>query len=63
MLRNIWTAGLLLFAAVMASTFFITKVWQVSRNEGLGLTVGHNCDRYCRDMLGHRMLGVSFGHL
>jgi hypothetical protein len=30
MLRNIWTAGLLLFAVVMASTFFITKVWQVS---------------------------------
>ncbi|CAD6576865.1 MAG: hypothetical protein TREMPRED_001789 [Tremellales sp. Tagirdzhanova-0007] len=30
MLRNIWTAGLLLFAAVMASTFFITKVWQAT---------------------------------
>ncbi len=29
MLRNIWTAGLLLFAAIMGSTFFITKVWQV----------------------------------
>ena len=29
MLRNIWTSGLLLFAAVMGSTFFITKVWQV----------------------------------
>ena len=30
MLRNIWTAGLLLFAAVMASTFFINTVFQVS---------------------------------
>ena len=30
MLRNIWTAGLLLFAAVMMSTFFIKTVWQVS---------------------------------
>jgi solute carrier family 45 protein 1/2/4 len=31
MLRNIWTAGLVLFGLVMASTFFITKVWQVSK--------------------------------
>jgi hypothetical protein len=30
MLRNIWTAGLVLFALIMGSTFFITKVWQVS---------------------------------
>lgn len=30
MLRNIWTAGLVLFGLIMASTFFITKVWQVS---------------------------------
>ena len=30
MLRNIWTAGLLLFAAIMASTFFIKTVVQVS---------------------------------
>ncbi|ORY25239.1 major facilitator superfamily domain-containing protein [Naematelia encephala] len=30
MLRNIWTAGLVLFAMVMASTFFITKVWQAT---------------------------------
>lgn len=30
MLRNIWTAGLVLFGLIMGSTFFITKVWQVS---------------------------------
>ncbi|ORX36430.1 major facilitator superfamily domain-containing protein [Kockovaella imperatae] len=30
MLRNIWTAGLLLFAAIMASTFFIRTVWQAT---------------------------------
>ena len=29
MLRNIWTAGLVLFGLIMGSTFFITKVWQV----------------------------------
>jgi solute carrier family 45 protein 1/2/4 len=30
MLRNIWTAGLLLFAVIMGSTFFITTVWQAT---------------------------------
>ncbi|WWC87557.1 uncharacterized protein L201_002447 [Kwoniella dendrophila CBS 6074] len=30
MLRNIWTAGLLLFGVLMGSTFFITKVWQAT---------------------------------
>ena len=30
MLRNIWTSGLLLFAAIMGSTFFITTVWQAT---------------------------------
>ncbi|WRT65410.1 uncharacterized protein IL334_002353 [Kwoniella shivajii] len=30
MLRNIWTAGLLLFGILMGSTFFITKVWQAT---------------------------------
>ena len=32
MLRNIWTSALLLFGVVMASTFFITKVWQVGQS-------------------------------
>lgn len=30
MLRNIWTAGLVLFGCLMMSTFFITKVWQAT---------------------------------
>ncbi|WVQ74375.1 hypothetical protein IAR50_003976 [Cryptococcus sp. DSM 104548] len=30
MLRNIWTAGLVLFGCLMSSTFFITKVWQAT---------------------------------
>ncbi|KAK8861283.1 hypothetical protein IAR55_002102 [Kwoniella newhampshirensis] len=30
MLRNIWTAGLVLFGMLMGSTFFITKVWQAT---------------------------------
>nr|XP_019012384.1 solute carrier family 45, member 1/2/4 [Kwoniella pini CBS 10737]OCF51165.1 solute carrier family 45, member 1/2/4 [Kwoniella pini CBS 10737] len=30
MLRNIWTAGLLLFGLLMGSTFFIKKVWQAT---------------------------------
>ncbi|WVW79703.1 hypothetical protein I302_101673 [Kwoniella bestiolae CBS 10118] len=30
MLRNIWTAGLLLFGILMGSTFFIKKVWQAT---------------------------------
>ncbi|ODN76973.1 hypothetical protein L202_05536 [Cryptococcus amylolentus CBS 6039] len=30
MLRNIWTAGLILFGCLMMSTFFITKVWQAT---------------------------------
>ncbi|WVQ83527.1 hypothetical protein IAT38_005668 [Cryptococcus sp. DSM 104549] len=30
MLRNIWTAGLVLFGCLMTSTFFITKVWQAT---------------------------------
>ncbi|KZT62932.1 MFS general substrate transporter [Calocera cornea HHB12733] len=30
MLRNIWTAALLLYTAVMASTFFIETVWQAT---------------------------------
>ncbi|GFZ42873.1 hypothetical protein JCM24511_00591 [Saitozyma sp. JCM 24511] len=30
MLRNIWTAGLVLFALIMFSTFFIHKVWQAT---------------------------------
>lgn len=30
MLRNIWTAGLVLFGLVMMSTFFIRKVWQAT---------------------------------
>ncbi|WWD16814.1 hypothetical protein CI109_101246 [Kwoniella shandongensis] len=30
MLRNIWTAGLVLFGLLMGSTFFITKVWQAT---------------------------------
>ena len=29
-LRNIWMGAMLLFAAITISTFFITKVWQVS---------------------------------
>ncbi|KGB78516.2 solute carrier family 45 member 1/2/4 [Cryptococcus deuterogattii R265] len=30
MLRNIWTAGLVIFGCLMMSTFFITKVWQAT---------------------------------
>jgi len=38
MLRNIWTAGLVLFGLVMGSTFFITKVWQVSTTQNAAET-------------------------
>lgn len=34
LLRNIWTGALLLFTLITFSTFFITKVWQVSRGSG-----------------------------
>lgn len=41
MLRNIWTAGLVLFALIMFSTFFIHKVWQVRfRRSSLGYDHG-----------------------
>jgi len=30
LLRNIWMGAMLLFSLVTASTFFVTKVWQVS---------------------------------
>lgn len=30
MLRNIWTAGLVLFGLIMGSTFFIRTVWQAT---------------------------------
>lgn len=36
LLRNIWTSTLLLFAFLMFTTFFINKVWQVSRLVELG---------------------------
>jgi hypothetical protein len=42
MLRNIWTAGLVLFALIMGSTFFITKVWQVSHVMAVGDVLGSN---------------------
>ncbi len=29
LLRNIWMGALLLFSLITASTFFVTKVWQV----------------------------------
>ena len=66
MLRNIWTAGLLLFAAVMMSTFFIKTVWQVCQprvtnlQSGVGTAhlIGNGSDRRRRDLLGYRMLGV-----
>jgi len=62
MLRNIWTAGLLLFATVMGTTFFITAVWQVSGRRGRCQTdrlIGYDRYRSRRYMLGHRLLGVS----
>lgn len=62
MLRNIWTAGLLLFATVMGSTFFITAVWQVSGRRGRCQTdrlIGYDRYRSRRYLLGHRLLGVS----
>lgn len=31
-LRNIWTGAMVLFALITFSTFFISKVWQVSQN-------------------------------
>jgi hypothetical protein len=37
LLRNIWMGAMLLFSFVTASTFFITKVWQVSYFEPSGL--------------------------
>lgn len=37
LLRNIWMGAMLLFSLVTASTFFITKVWQVSYSEPSGL--------------------------
>lgn len=33
LLRNIWMGAMLLFSFVTASTFFVTKVWQVSQSE------------------------------
>ena len=33
LLRNIWMGAMLLFSFITASTFFITKVWQVSYSE------------------------------
>jgi hypothetical protein len=36
LLRNIWTSTLLLFAFLMFTTFFINKVWQVSRPRRTG---------------------------
>jgi len=30
MLRNVWTAGLLLFGLLMMSTFFVKTVWQAT---------------------------------
>jgi solute carrier family 45 protein 1/2/4 len=33
LLRNIWMGAMLLFSFISASTFFITKVWQVSYSE------------------------------
>jgi solute carrier family 45 protein 1/2/4 len=59
MLRNIWTAGLLLFALIMGSTFFITKVWQVSEHVRTALTSGDSGHCAGRYLLGYRMLGVG----
>jgi solute carrier family 45 protein 1/2/4 len=58
LLRNIWTGSLVFFSALMASTFFITKVWQaITMVACVGVSwavaswvpfaiimeVGHNC--------------------
>jgi solute carrier family 45 protein 1/2/4 len=59
MLRNIWTAGLVLFGLIMGSTFFITKVWQVSPMSSLELKLGDRGDCASWYLLGHRRLGVS----
>jgi solute carrier family 45 protein 1/2/4 len=60
LLRNIWTGSLVFFSALMASTFFITKVWQaIMMVACVGVSwavaswvpfaiimeVGHNCAR------------------
>ncbi len=37
MLRNIWTAALVLFGTIMMSTFFITTVTQVRRSTSRAL--------------------------
>ena len=67
-LRNIWSGALLLFTVITFSTFFITKVWQVSfscsRTTKTSLSdhstvayTGNYRRRVGRYMLGCRMLG------
>ena len=68
-LRNIWMGAMLLFAAITISTFFITKVWQVSRRGPYNpqrclrtLSAGYYRRQSCRYMLGRRMLGSVRNH-
>lgn len=54
MLRNIWTCSQLLFGCLMFTTFFINRVWQVSRllfwfrGSLMFVLIGDCNDRSCR---------------
>lgn len=70
-LRNIWTGALLLFTVITLSTFFITKVWQVSQcpirvlhtyRDLTNIIQGNHCSRSGWYLLVRRMLGPFRDH-
>ncbi len=65
MLRNIWSSAMALFFVLMVSTFFVDKVWQVSRLPYPDRHAvdtpgsGYRCHRLGWYLLGRGMLGVG----
>jgi hypothetical protein len=70
LLRNIWMGAMLLFSLIAASTFFITKVWQVGFRSfsdyllptGVDFLLGYLGCQLDWYLLGSRLLGTLRPH-